>query len=101
MPTDSVSVNTLTRAAPAGSAGGYAGGYTQIKDHVRWVRPRRLDGAVQRFETPAGFQGRVDFATFNLPWCRRYALIVVLGVLALAVAEVLPPPDDAGVVGRR
>ena len=56
---------------------------------------------MQRFETPAGFQGRVDFATFNLPWCRRYALIVVLGVLALAVAEVLPPPDDAGVVGRR
>jgi transposase len=34
---------------------------------------------VQRFETPAGFQGQVDFASFNLPWGRRYALLVVLG----------------------
>ncbi|MGC1523574.1 MAG: IS21 family transposase [Steroidobacteraceae bacterium] len=58
---------------------GYAGGYTQIKDYVREIRPRDLDDAVQRFETPAGFQGQVDFASFNLPWGRRYALIVVLG----------------------
>jgi transposase len=58
---------------------GYAGGYTQLKEHLRKIRPRPLDEAVQRFETPAGFQGQVDFATFNLPWGRRYALIVVLG----------------------
>lgn len=58
---------------------GYAGGYTQIKDYVRRIRPRDLDDTVRRFETPAGFQGQVDFATFNLPWGRRYALIVVLG----------------------
>ena len=31
-----------------------------------------------RFETPAGRQGQVDFATFTLPWGRRYALVVVL-----------------------
>ena len=43
------------------------------------VRPRELTEAVRRFETPAGFQGQVDFATFNLPWGRRYALVVVLG----------------------
>src|ERR1700730_5912438 len=58
---------------------GYAGGYTQLKDYVREIRPRDFDDTVQRFETPAGFQGQVDFATFNLPWGRRYALIVVLG----------------------
>lgn len=58
---------------------GYAGGYTQLKDYIRSVRPRDLDDAVQRFETPAGFQGQVDFASFNLPWGRRYALVVVLG----------------------
>lgn len=58
---------------------GYAGGYTQLKDYVREIRPRELDDPVQRFETPAGFQGQVDFATFNLPWGRRYALVVVLG----------------------
>ena len=32
-----------------------------------------------RFETPAGFQGQVDFGTFTLPWGRRHALVVVLG----------------------
>ena len=34
---------------------------------------------MQRFETPAGFQGQVGYATFNLPWGRRYALVGVLG----------------------
>jgi len=58
---------------------GYSGGYTQLKKYVREIRPLPLEEAVQRFETPAGFQGQVDFATFNLPWGRRYALVVVLG----------------------
>ena len=31
-----------------------------------------------RFETPARRQGQVDFATFRLPWARRYALVMVL-----------------------
>ena len=34
---------------------------------------------MQRFETPPGHQGQVDFAEFRLPWGKRYALIVVLG----------------------
>jgi transposase len=60
-------------------AAGYGGGYTQIKEYVRSIRPHSPLEAVQRFETPAGFQGQVDFASFNLPWGRRYALLVVLG----------------------
>ena len=60
-------------------ADGYGGGYSQLKVYVRSVRPRVPEEAVQRYETPAGFQGQVDFATFNLPWGRRYALLVVLG----------------------
>ena len=32
-----------------------------------------------RFETPACFQGQVDFGTFKLPWGRRHGLLVVLG----------------------
>src|ERR1700730_824858 len=60
-------------------ADGYAGCYTQVKKYVRGVRPRTLEEPVQRFETPAGFQGQVDFASFNLPWGRRHALLVVLG----------------------
>jgi hypothetical protein len=36
---------------------------------VRGIRPRSIEEAVRRFETPAGFQDQVDYATFNLPWC--------------------------------
>lgn len=60
-------------------AAGYQGGYTQVKAYVRQVRPRPPVEEVVRFETPHGFQGQVDFGTFNLPWGRRHALLVVLG----------------------
>lgn len=60
-------------------AAGYPGGYTQVKDYVREVRPGASAEPVLRFETPAGFQGQVDFGSFNLPWGRRHALLVVLG----------------------
>lgn len=60
-------------------AAGYPGGYTQVKEYVRRVRPQPPVDPVVRFETPAGFQGQVDFGTFNLPWGRRHALLVVLG----------------------
>ena len=59
-------------------AAGYAGSYGRVRDYVRAVRPREAPEPVVRFETPAGRQGQVDFATFTLPWGRRYALVVVL-----------------------
>jgi transposase len=71
-------------------AAGYAGGYTQIKEYVRRIRPRSIEEAVRRFETPAGFQGQVDYATFNLPWGRRYALVVVLGYSRLLWLRFFP-----------
>jgi len=58
---------------------GYSGGYTQLKDYVRQVRPHAPAEPVVRFETPPGYQGQVDFGTFQLPWGRRHALLVVLG----------------------
>ena len=58
---------------------GYPGGYTQLKRYVRGVRPHAPVEPVMRFETPPGFQGQVDFGTFQLPWGRRHALLVVLG----------------------
>ena len=58
---------------------GYPGGYTQLKEYQRQVRPHAPVDAVVRFETPPGYQGQVDFGTFQLPWGRRYALLVVLG----------------------
>ena len=46
---------------------------------MRQVRPHAPAEPVVRFETPPGYQGQVDFGTFQLPWGRRYALLVVLG----------------------
>ena len=60
-------------------AAGYAGGYTQLKEYVRSVRPVPPPEPLVRFETAAGHQAQVDFASFTLPWGRRYALLVVLG----------------------
>ena len=60
-------------------AAGYPGGYGRVYDYVREARPREPVESVERFETPPGHQGQVDFGTFTLPWGRRHALLVVLG----------------------
>jgi transposase len=60
-------------------AAGYGGGYTQLKEFVRSVRPCAAPEPVVRFETPPGHQAQVDFAEFRFPWGKRYALVVVLG----------------------
>ena len=60
-------------------AAGYEGGYTQLKEFVRAVRPTPRVDPVVRFETPPAHQAQVDFAEFRLPWGKRYALVVVLG----------------------
>ena len=60
-------------------AAGYTGGYSQLTTLVRQLRPVVPAEAVVRFETPAGHQAQVDFAEFQLPWGKRYALLVVLG----------------------
>lgn len=60
-------------------AAGYAGGYTQVKEYVRQIRPQPVIDPVVRFETAPGWQAQVDFAEFRLPWGKRFALLVVLG----------------------
>jgi DNA replication protein DnaC/transposase len=70
---------TAVRLLQEIKAAGYPGGYTQLKEYVRQVRPRPPEEPVVRFETPPGHQGQVDFADFRLPWGKRYALLVVLG----------------------
>lgn len=60
-------------------AGGYTGGYSQLKAYVSAIRPRPTPAPVIRFETPAAHQAQVDFAEFDFPWGKRYALLVVLG----------------------
>ncbi len=70
---------TATRLLEEIRAAGYPGGYTQLKEYVRQVRPRPPEDPVVRFETPPGHQGQVDFADFLLPWGKRHAFLVVLG----------------------
>ena len=63
---------------------GYTGGYTQLTDFLRDVRPVADLHFEVRFETPPGEQGQVDFAQFQVvfadgrrrhvssgcsPWC--------------------------------
>lgn len=69
---------SATRLFEEVKSAGYRGGYTQVKDYVRAVRPPEPVDPVVRFETPAGHQAQVDFAHFRLPWGVRYALVVVL-----------------------
>ena len=57
-----------TRLFEEVQAAGYAGGYDQVRRYVREVRPRPPQEPVQRFETPPGHQGQVDFAEFRTPW---------------------------------
>ena len=45
---------------------------------MRAVRPLPPPEPPNRFETPPGKQGQVDFAEFRFPWGKRYALLVVL-----------------------
>lgn len=70
---------TATRLFQEIRAAGYTGGYTQVKEFVRQIRPRPPEDPVIRFETPPGHQAQVDLAHFRFPWGRRYGLLVVLG----------------------
>jgi transposase len=58
---------TATRLFDEVCAAGYVGGYTQLKEYVRQVRPTPPADPVVRFETPPGQQAQVDFAEFRLP----------------------------------
>ena len=62
-------------------AAGYPGGITQLREYVAQVRPRPEPEPVVRFETPPGLQAQVDFAECRFPWGKRFALLVVLGIL--------------------
>jgi transposase len=60
-------------------AAGYPGSLTQLKGFVCQVRPRPEPEPLVRFETPPGKQAQLDFARVQVPWGKRYALMVVLG----------------------
>ena len=79
-------------------AAGYAGGYTQVKEYVRKVRPRAPEEPVVRFETPPGHQGQVDFADFSAALGQAVCVFGCSWLLPRAVAAVLHTTDDAACV---
>ena len=85
---------SATRILEEVRAAGYAGGYTQLKDYVRKIRPGPPPDPVVRFETPPGLQAQVDFAEFRLPWGKRYRPGGGAGILTDVVAAVLSAADD-------
>ena len=87
---------TATRLFKEVRDAGYPGSYSQVKRYVRRVRPRPPEEPVQRFETPPGHQGQVDFADFRLPLGEAARADRGAGLLAPDVAALLRAPDDAG-----
>jgi hypothetical protein len=82
-------------------ADGYIGGYTQIKEYVRQVRAQAPDDlAVQRFETPAGFQGSSGLRDVQLSWGSALRAGRRAGLQAHSVAEVLRASKHAGPIRR-
>jgi transposase len=81
---------SATRLFDEVRAAGYDGGYTQVKEFVRQIRPTPPLDPVVRFETPPGLQAQVDFAEFRLPWGKRFALLVVLGYSRLMWVRFYP-----------
>lgn len=84
---------TAVRLLAECRAAGYTGGYSQLRDYVRALRPAPVPAAVVRFETPPGHQAQVDFAECRLPWGKRYALVAVLGHSRLLWVQFTPRQD--------
>lgn len=74
-------------------AGGYTGGYSQVRDYVRSLRPAPSAEPIVRFETPPAHQAQVDFAHCKLPWGVRYALVIVLGYSRWLWVQFFPRQD--------
>lgn len=66
---------------------GYAGGYTQLTDFLREVRPARPSGFERRFETPAGQQAQVDFAQFRVEFTDEPGTIRIVWLFSLVLGH--------------
>jgi transposase len=66
---------------------GYAGGYTQLTDFLRDVRPVRPSGFERRFETPPGQQAQVDFAQFRTEFADEPGAVRVVWLFSLVLGH--------------
>lgn len=71
-------------------AAGYTGGTTRLRDYVARVRSRVEPEPIIRFETAPGLRAQFDFAEVQLPWGKRYAVLIVLGYSRQLYVEFVP-----------
>jgi transposase len=66
---------------------GYAGGYTQLTDFLRDVRPVRPSGFERRFETAAGQQAQVDFAQFRTEFADEPGVVRIVWLFSMVLGH--------------
>lgn len=66
---------------------GYRGGYTQLTDFLRTVRPPVPAGFEQRFETPPGQQAQVDFAHFRTEFAAEPGVSRVVWLFSMVLGH--------------
>lgn len=66
---------------------GYRGGYTQLTDFLRAVRPPAPVGFERRFETPPGQQAQVDFAHFRVEFAAEPGVSRVVWLFSLVLGH--------------
>jgi transposase len=62
---------TVERALQELRARGYIGGYTVVRERVRFLRPRPTLAPVPRFETDEGQQAQMDFGVYDIDFTRE------------------------------
>ena len=66
---------------------GYRGGYTQLTDFLRTVRPQTPVGFEQRFETAPGQQAQVDFAHFRAEFAAEPGVSRVVWLFSMVLGH--------------
>lgn len=66
---------------------GYAGGYTQLTEFLRDVRPAASVGFERRFETPPGQQAQVDFAQFRTEFTDEPGAVRIVWLFSMVLGH--------------
>ena len=66
---------------------GYAGGYSQLTEFLRDIRPAASAGFERRFETPPGQQAQVDFAQFRTEFTDEPGAIRIVWLFSMVLGH--------------
>ena len=66
---------------------GYAGGYSQLTEFLRDIRPAASAGFERRFETPQGQQAQVDFAQFRTEFTDEPGAIRIVWLFSMVLGH--------------